>query len=94
MFWFFGHEACGISVPQPGIKPAPLTLGGEGLTTGPPGMLNHPDLTIVKMMLHLFPLQFFFSEELQKSSQTSCNFTPTYFSVFLKNIHNSQTFKL
>ena len=24
MFWFFGHEACGILVPQPGIEPTSL----------------------------------------------------------------------
>ena len=24
MFWFFGHEACGILAPQAGIKPVPL----------------------------------------------------------------------
>ena len=37
MFWFLGHEACGILAPQPGIKSAPLALEGEVLTTGPPG---------------------------------------------------------
>ena len=26
MSWFFGHGACGISAPQPGIKPAPCAL--------------------------------------------------------------------
>ena len=36
MSWFFGQEACGILVPQPGIEPAPPALGGEILTTGPP----------------------------------------------------------
>ena len=36
MSWFFGQEACGILVPQPGIEPAPPELGGEILTTGPP----------------------------------------------------------
>ena len=36
MFWFFGHEACGILAPQTGIKPAPAALEGEVLTTGPP----------------------------------------------------------
>ena len=35
MFWFFGHGACGILVPQPGIEPP--ALEGEVLTTGPPG---------------------------------------------------------
>ena len=37
MFWFFGHEACGILAPWPGIEPAPPALEGEVLTTGPPG---------------------------------------------------------
>ena len=45
MYWFFGYEACGILVPQPGIKPAlpsppphpTLRLEDEVLTTGPPG---------------------------------------------------------
>ena len=32
----FGHEACGILVPSPGIEPAPPALEGEALTTGPP----------------------------------------------------------
>ena len=37
MFWFFGHEACGILVPRPGIEPTPPALESEVLTTGPPG---------------------------------------------------------
>ena len=37
MFWFFGHKACGISAPQPGIEPAPPALEGKVLTTEPPG---------------------------------------------------------
>ena len=37
MFWFFGHEACGILAPRPGIEPAPPALEGKVLTTGPPG---------------------------------------------------------
>ena len=37
MIWFFGHEACGILAPRPGIEPAPPALEGEVLTTGPPG---------------------------------------------------------
>ena len=37
MFWFFGHEACAILAPRPGIEPAPPALEGEVLTTGPPG---------------------------------------------------------
>jgi len=37
MFWFIGHEPCGISASPPGIKPTPLVLEGEVLTTGPLG---------------------------------------------------------
>ena len=37
MFWFFGHEACGVLAPQLGIEPAPLALEGKVLTTEPPG---------------------------------------------------------
>ena len=29
MFWFFGHEACGILLPQLGIKAAPPALKGS-----------------------------------------------------------------
>ena len=34
MYWSFGHEPCGILAASSGIKPA---LGGDVLTTGPPG---------------------------------------------------------
>ena len=37
MFWFFGHEACGILAPWPGIEPSPPALEGKVLTTGLPG---------------------------------------------------------
>jgi len=37
MFWFFGHEACGILAPLPGIKPTTPALDGEVLPTGLPG---------------------------------------------------------
>ena len=37
LFWFLGREACGISAPQPGIKPTPSALEGEVLTTELPG---------------------------------------------------------
>ena len=37
MFCFFGHEACGILAPQPGIKPTLPEWEGKVLTTGPPG---------------------------------------------------------
>ena len=32
MFWFFGHEACGILVPRPGVEPTTPVLEGEVLT--------------------------------------------------------------
>ena len=34
MFWIFGHEACGILAPQPGVKPTPPALEGEVVITG------------------------------------------------------------
>ena len=37
MFWFIGSEACGILVPQPGIKPEPPPLKSKILTIGQPG---------------------------------------------------------
>ena len=37
MFWFFGHEACRILAPPPGMESTPPALEGEVLTTGPPG---------------------------------------------------------
>ena len=36
-FGFFGHKACGILAPRPGIEPTCPALEGEVLTTGPPG---------------------------------------------------------
>ena len=49
MFWVFGHEACGILVPQPRIKPAPPVLEGEfisvaGAPAGTPSQRNQPHL--------------------------------------------------
>ena len=37
MFLVFGHKACGILAPRPGIEPTPPALDGEVLTTGLPG---------------------------------------------------------
>ena len=37
MFWFFGHEACGILAPPPEIEPILPELEGRVLTIGPPG---------------------------------------------------------
>ena len=35
--FFFGREACGILVPQPGVEPASSALGGGVLIAGAPG---------------------------------------------------------
>ena len=35
MFWIFGHEACGILAPWPGIEPTSTALENQVLTTGP-----------------------------------------------------------
>ena len=40
MFWFFGHEARGILIPQWGMEPTSPALESEVLTTGPPGKSN------------------------------------------------------
>ena len=50
MFWFFGHEACGILAPGPGIELAPPALEGEVLTTGPPGKSLGPVLDRVLVL--------------------------------------------
>ena len=38
---FFGLEACGILIPQPGVEPAPPAVEGEVLTTTLPGKSPH-----------------------------------------------------
>ena len=37
LFWFFGHDACGIFAPWPGIEPSFPALLGKVLSTRPPG---------------------------------------------------------
>ena len=41
---FFGHEACGVLVPQPESETVPLAFEAEILTTGPPGKPEGTDL--------------------------------------------------
>ena len=41
MFWFFGHGACGILGPWPGIKPTPPALEGKVLTLDHQGSPYH-----------------------------------------------------
>ena len=38
---FYGHKACGILAPRPGIEPVAPALEGEVLTTGPPRLKHH-----------------------------------------------------
>ena len=38
MFWFFGHKACGILAPRPGIEPIPPALEGGFLATDHQGV--------------------------------------------------------
>ena len=33
MLWYFGHKACGILAPRPGIKATPLASEGEEVFT-------------------------------------------------------------
>ena len=42
LLFIFGHEACGISVPQPGIELTSPALEGRFVTTGPPGTSLFP----------------------------------------------------
>ena len=48
VWFFFGHKACGILAPQPGIEPVPSALEGEVLTARPPGksLINHLNHTL------------------------------------------------
>ena len=52
MFWFCGHEACGILVLQPEIEPAYPVLEGKVLTTGPPGKPPHTGVTVSSLEFH------------------------------------------
>ena len=36
MFWCFGHKACGILAPRPGLKPATPALESKVVISGPP----------------------------------------------------------
>ena len=53
MFWFFGHEACGILVSHSEIEPAPPELEGKVLPAGRPE----------KSLLHDFLLNYNFSAD-------------------------------
>ena len=51
MFWPFGHKACGILAPRPGIEPATPALEADVLTTGPPGK-SLPYVHFILIHLH------------------------------------------
>ena len=55
VFWFFGHEACGILAPGPGIEPTSPALEGEVLTTGLPGKSPQCLFFLTFCGLHLTP---------------------------------------
>ena len=52
MFWFFSHEACRILAPCPGIELPSPALGGEVLTTGPPGKSHKFYLLLIYLSLN------------------------------------------
>ena len=60
MFWFFGREACEILAPRPGIEPAPSTLEGKVLTTGPPWKSRGPLFIQCLLCVQVLFLFFFF----------------------------------
>ena len=54
MFWVFDPEACEILAPWQRIKPAPLALEVEVLTTGPSGIpLTFFSYCVLREFLHL-----------------------------------------
>ena len=52
MFWFFGHKACGILAPRPGIELTLPELESEVLTIGPQG--SPPKLLSFDQWLGIF----------------------------------------
>ena len=57
MFWFFGHEACGILAPRP--EPAPPALEGAVLITGQPGRSPQISLVHSRFLLWIEILRYF-----------------------------------
>ena len=73
MFWFLGHEACGILASCPGIKRAPPALEGEVLTTEPPGKSPRSCIVEIEFLSYIrlrMPLTI-----LKTMSAGSCNRT-------------------
>ena len=42
VFWFFGHEACGILAPRPGMEPTPPCIGRQSLNHWTPREVPQP----------------------------------------------------
>ena len=77
-FFFFGHEAFGILVSWPGIKPALPALEDEVLATGPRGKSQDKILKMMQLMvfqisgtIDMFSQIFLFLRDMASS--------PTYF---------------
>ena len=74
-FWvlgFFGHEACGILAPWPGIEPAPHTLESKVLTTELPGKSL---LSLFWSIKECLPFSFYTFYLLAKLGHLSCGIT-------------------
>ena len=79
VYGFFGHKACGILAPWPGIEPTPPPVKGEVPTTGPPGK-SHTSF-LFKIMIWWKPLQF--CECLVLSTVLSALYTFPYYIIHL-----------
>ena len=73
MFWSFGHKACGILAPQPGIKLAHPALEDEVLTTGPPGKPFKMYFLIVYFKIHLRSFELVYAYMCALLCPTLCN---------------------
>ena len=86
---FFGLEACGILIPQPGVEPAPPALDGKASTTGLPE--TSPSLNVINCLQDTWLTAVFFSS-LASPSETavssSCRCTIHFLcSVFAHATH-------
>ena len=73
MFWSFGHKACEILAPQPGIKLAPPALEDEVLTTGPPRKPLNIYFLIVYFKIHLRSFELVYACMCTQLCSTLCN---------------------
>ena len=70
-FGFLGLETCGILASRPEMEPAPPTLEGEVLTTGPPRSPTLLDFKLVLLLDRTCKLLLVGDCKLQQSSQKS-----------------------